>query len=468
MSTPASDYSPPRRDRMWVHFPRQRRAFLRRTLAAALSGLLTSCSLIRGSPDIPPTGQVVGDEPRAVEVGATVLAHGGDAADAAAATYFALAVTFPVAAGIGGGGICIVFNPNPQKAEELDFLPRDADGGGPFAIPGNVAGFAELQSLYGRLPWQRVISSAEGLAATGFPISQALHARLDPNQDVIRLDAEIAREFLDETGHLKAPGSVVDAPALAQTLSHIRVDGAEALYNQPLAGEIVNYAHAQGGDITPAELSSYRPERGAPSQIPIGDQTVFLPSDRVGAGQYAHALFARLVDAQGQVVDADHIGAGVASATKAALDSFRIASLPRDLGATGFAVVDSSGQAVSCAVTMDGPFGSGRTAGNSGVALAAAPKSGGGGLSPAFLAPAIATSGGTVTFAGTGAGGPNGTAMIVRALLDLVKGGDLTRPGVLGATGLEPFETANVVQCKDSVCTAVPDPRAFGLAAAGQ
>jgi len=453
---------------MCAHFRRQRRDFARRALAVAISGLLASCSLFGGSSDIPPTGQVVGDEPRAVEAGATVLAHGGNAADAAAATYFALAVTYPVAAGLGGGGICIVYNSAPQKAEEFDFLPRDAAGGGLYAIPGNVAGFALLQSQYGRLPWQRVISPAESLAATGFPISQALHARLDSSQDIIRLDAELAREFLDEAGHLKPAGAIVDAPPLAQTLSQIRVDGAEALYKGRIADEIVNYAHAQGGDVTPAELSSYRPERNEPLRIPIDGQMALLPSERVGAGQYARALFARLVDAKGQIIDADHAGPAVASATGATLDSFKIASLPRDLGATGFAVIDQSGQAVSCAVTMDGPFGSGRTAGNSGVALAAVPKSGNGGLSPAFLAPAIATSGDAITFAGAGAGGPNGTAMIARALLDLAKGNDLTQPGVLRATGLEPFETTNVIQCKDGACATVLDPKAFGLGAAGQ
>jgi gamma-glutamyltranspeptidase / glutathione hydrolase len=401
-------------------------------------------------------------------VGATVLAHGGDAADAAAATYFALAITYPVAAGIGGGGICLVYDSSRQKAEEVDFLPRAASGGGPYAIPGNVAGFALLQSTYGRLPWQRVVSPAESYAAAGFSVSQALYARLATNQDTIRLDAELAREFLDEAGNLKPAGSIVAAPALAQTLSQVRVRGADALYKGAIADEIANYAHTQGGDITGVELSSYRPERNAPLRLAINGETTFLPSDKVGAGRYASALLARLVDAQGQIIDADHPGAAVAAATKAALDSFNIASLPRDLGATGFAAIDPSGQAVSCAVSMDGPFGSGRTAGNSGVVLASAPKNGNAALSPAFLAPAIATSGDAIAFAGAGAGGPNGTAMIALALLDLAKGNDLTRSGTLHATGLEPFETTNVIQCQGGTCTAVPDPKAFGLGAAGE
>ena len=402
-----------------------------------------------------------------MQAGADVLAHGGNAADAAAATYFALAVTYPMAAGLGGGGICVVADTANARAEEFDFLPREAAGGGPYAVPGNVAGFALLQSAYGRLPWQRVISPAEGFAATGFSMSQALHARLATTADAVRLDAELAREFLDETGQLKPAGTLLSAPALAQTLSQLRVQGAGALYRGEIAEAVSAYATAQGGSIGAAELSAYRAERGPPMRVPIDEKTVFLPTDKTGAGQYAGALFARLVDGQGHVL-ADQPAAAVATATKAALDRFRIASLPRDLGATGFAAEDSSGQAVSCAVTMNGPFGSGHTAGDTGVVLAAAPKSVQTGLSGAFLTPAVMLSGSDLALAGAGGGGPNGTAVMALAVLDAARGNDLTRPGAFHTTGLEPFETANVIQCLGGACTGIPDPKAFGIAAAAQ
>lgn len=453
---------------MSTDFSRQRRVFPRRALAIAASALLASCSVFDGSPGRPPSGEVVGDEPQAVEAGATVLAHGGDAADAAAATYFALAVTYPVAAGLGGGGICLVYDSTAAKAEEFDFLSREPASGGPYAIPGNVAGFALLQSADGRLPWQRIVSPAESIAGAGFSISQALEARLQTNQDSIRLDAELAREFLDQAGKLKPAGSLVDAPALAQTLSRVREQGAEALYGGAIANEIATYADTQGGEISTAELASYRAERNAPLQVPVNGEVALLPSDKTGAGRYARAVLAKLVDTQGRITEAGHSEAGVAAATRDALDAYKIASLPRDLGATAFAAIDPSGEAVACAVSMNGPFGSGRTAGNSGVVLASAPKNGSTGLAPAFLTPAIATSGGAVTLAGAGAGGPNGTAMIVRALLHVAGGNDLTAPGVLGETGLEPYETANVIACENDTCTALADRKGFGLGAAGE
>jgi gamma-glutamyltranspeptidase / glutathione hydrolase len=468
VKAPASKGSPPRRDRRCAVPRRQRSGLLRLVLATLVSAALSCCSLINGSPPLPPAGQVVGDEPQAVQAGATVLAHGGDAADAAAATYFALTVNYPIAAGLGGGGICIAYNSAQQKAEEFDFLPRRTAGGGPYAIPGAPAGFAALQAAYGRLPWQRVVSPAEGFAAAGFPISQALYARLAPNQDLIRLDAQLAAEFLDETGHLKPAGTMVEAPVLGQTLSQLRVHGAYALYRGAIAEALADYARAQGGSMTTDELASYRPVRTAPLRISINGGVALLPTEKVGAGQFARALFAKLVDAQGQIIDSDHTGAGVASATKTTLDSYKIASLPRDFGATGFAAVDASGAAVSCAVGMNGPFGSGRTAGNTGVVLAAAPKSGETELASAFLMPAIETSDGALSLAGSGIGGPNGTAMIALALLDLARGNDLTQPGALHATGFEPFETVNVIQCRDGICATVADPRTFGLGAAAQ
>src|SRR4029077_8262282 len=119
------------------------------------------------------------------------------------AMYFALSVTYPVAAGLGGGGICLVHDPASNRNEEFDFLARDSTGGGAFAVPGNVRGFAAMQAAYGLLPWRLVISSSESYAAAGFPISLALANRLNAAENVIRLDAGLAGEFMDESGRVK-------------------------------------------------------------------------------------------------------------------------------------------------------------------------------------------------------------------------------------------------------------------------
>ncbi|HEX4157049.1 MAG TPA: gamma-glutamyltransferase [Rhizomicrobium sp.] len=440
-----------------------------RAAAAVSLFLLTGCSIIGGAGNpLPVTGFVVGDEPEAVRAGAAILAHGGNAVDAVTATYFALSVTYPVAAGLGGGGLCIVHDPLHSRTEAFDFLPRELGKGGAYAVPGNVSGFSLLHTAYGRIPWQRVISPAESSAAAGFPISEALAARLASSQDLIRLDAGLSAEFLDESGHVKPLGTIVAASALADTLSQIRSQGPAALYRGAIASELVAYSRGEGGGITADDLAAYAPSRVAPNSIRIGDETVFLPPSPTGAGEFAAALLSHLVDSGGQPIGIENLAKSVAAATKTTMDTFRLNSLPRDLGATGFAAEDPDGLAVACAVTMDGPFGSAHTATGTGITLASAPGSAQTGLAAAFLTPVIAkSSGGATSLAGAGAGGPNGTATIALALLELAAGRDVTRPGVLHSTGIAPYDTVNVIGCQNGICTALPDPGAHGLGAAG-
>jgi gamma-glutamyltranspeptidase/glutathione hydrolase len=430
---------------------------------------LTGCSWIGGDTAPPRVGGlVVGDEPYAVRAGAAALAEGGSAADAATATYFALAATYSVAAGIGGGGICIVHEQKSGRSEAISFLARDAAGGGAFAVPGAVRGFGLLQATYGHLPWQRDVAPGEGFAATGFPISRALSARIVASQDIIRLDANLSAEFLSEAGFVKPVGTVVSNPALGATLSAIREEGPDGFYRGSVAANIAKYSSAQNGAITLAELASYAPQRNRATAMNIGGEIAYLSPNNLGSGAFAEGLLSQLLDAQGGVASAENLTASVATATKASLDKFNIASLPRDLGATGFAATDNSGQSVACAVTMNGPFGSGHTAEGTGIALAKAPSSGQAGLSAAFLTPVIATeSGGSLSLAGAGAGGPNGTAAIAYALIKLGAGQDITKPGELRTTGIAPYDTINVIACPEGVCSAIPDPGAMGMGAAG-
>jgi gamma-glutamyltranspeptidase/glutathione hydrolase len=445
--------------------------------ASLLLLVLTGCSLTgigedlgMGSSDpvVSGPGYVVGDEPLAVQTGAAILSQGGSAADAATAMYFALAATYPVAAGLGGGGICIARDPGSNRMQTIMFLSRDSANGGAFGVPGNVRGFSELQRSFGRLPWQRDVSPGEGFAATGFPISQALEVRLRAAQFAIRLDANLAAEFLDESGAVKPAGATVSNPDLGTTLTAVRLFGADGFYRGSIANRLVSYSASQGGAFQLNELAGYPVDRATPAAVTVGDETVYLPPRSVGAGAYAAALLSRVVDAQGDVRASENPAAAVAVATKATLDQFGIATLPRDLGATGFAATDNGGQAVACAVTLNGAFGSGHTATGTGVVLAKAPSTKDVGLSAAFLSPTIATSGSNLALVGAGAGGPNGTAAIVYALLRLATNEDITKPGDLHSTGLAPYDTVNVVACQNGGCAALPDPGAQGLGAASQ
>ncbi|MES2292189.1 MAG: gamma-glutamyltransferase [Pseudomonadota bacterium] len=403
------------------------------------------------------SGLAVGDEPFAVRTGTAILSQGGSAADAVTAMFFAMTATYPVAAGLGGGGICLISDPG-KGLQEFDFLPRAAKGGGAYAVPGAVRGFYDLQAAFGALPWQRDVAGGEAYAASGFPIGHALSARLANAQNSVRLDAALAAEFMNEDGTPRPEGAVATNPALSQTLAAIRLSGADGFYKGAVAGEVMRYSASQGGAISPSDLSDYRTTITAPRLVNQGGFSVALPNAGTGAGAFAASLFAnaaRSADPESAVV----------AAVRQSLASFGISALPPDLGGTGFAAIDRNGQVAACAMTLNGAFGAGHSAGSSGVVLANSPSTPSG-IAGAFLTPAIARDGdGRAALAGVGAGGPNGTAAITYAILKLAAGQQIGRPGDLRSTGAAPMVTVNVISCQ-TVCVALPDPGGHGLGAA--
>jgi gamma-glutamyltranspeptidase/glutathione hydrolase len=423
------------------------------------ASILAGCATNSGTAGSSAAGYVVGDEPNAVHAGASVLGVGGSAADAATAMYFALSVTYPVAAGLGGGGVCVVRDRN-GAAESIDFPATDPIGKGAFAVPGNVRGFAALQGAYGRLPWQRDVADAEELATAGFPISASLAARAAAAQDVIRLDASLAAEFFDESGHVKPAGSPASNRDLGRTLSLIRAEGSRGFYRDVMAAKITAYAASQNNAIGADELSAYLASRTPATRVSLGEAAAYLPSGAAGAGRFAAALLSTVQSMTGQSSQ-DAVAPNVALAASQTLDKLGVKSLPADLGSAGFAAVDNAGQAVACAVTMNGPFGSGRTVESTGVTLARAPSSAQPGLAGAFLTPAILVRGDSLVLAGAGSGGPNGTASMVYSLLRSASGG--ASADVVRTTGVAPFDTVNVILCQSNSCSAVPDPAANGL-----
>ncbi len=401
------------------------------------------------------TGLAVSDEPFAAKAGTAILSQGGSAADAAAAMFFTLSVTYPVAAGLGGGGICLVRNDKGRIAE-YDFLAQAAGSGGAYAVPGAVAGFYDMQKAYGALPWQRVVAPAEAYAGAGFPISHVLAQRLSVIQSIVAQDPLLAAEFMSD-GTLKPEGSVVANTALAQTLAQVRLSGADGFYKEAVAGSLVRASAEGGRPLNLAELAAYRAALVQPRIQRRGEVSAAMPGPSTGAGAFIAALVTNTGTGEPQ--------GAIVNGLRRTLASFNIATVPPDLGATGFAAMDKNGQAVACAVTLNGPFGSGHSAADSGVTLAASP-SAPNGISSAFLTPMIVTdSSGAVTLAGAGSGGPNGSGAMVYALLRRAAGAGVTRPTDLRSTGLAPFATANTIACQNGLCVALPDPGGSGLGA---
>lgn len=396
-------------------------------------------------------GFAIADEPAAAQVAQQMLDQGGNAADAAAALYFALSVTWPAAAGLGGGGVCLVRDAGERKVESIAFLSRSPRGGGAVAIPGNVRGFALLQSRYGNQPWSAVVGPAERLAGAGFPLSRAAARRL--------ADAApgMPAAFTGADGAPLRELERVTQADLAATLMQIRSRGVTGFYAGETARALVAGAREAGGTLSLDDLGDDRPVTAPAQMLPSSAGAVAVPSETLGAGVFAAALW-RDIEKAGPAELAE-----AARRTAAALGAGNSA---RDYGSTAFATADGRGGAVACAVTMSGPFGTGRVAASTGVVLAPNPQQSASGLASAFLMPVIVTSssGTQIFFSGAGAGEPKGAASILSAARSALAD---TVADVLAASPADARSPAHAISCPNGnvtgACSLAVGPRGDGM-----
>lgn len=225
-------------------------------------------------------GAVAAADPIAVEVGLEALRAGGNAVDAAVATALALAVVYPEAGNLGGGGFAVVRmggdfaaldfrEVGPARARRDMYL--DAQGKpvpeaslvGPLAagVPGSPAGLYALHQRYGRLPWTRVVAPARRLATEGFPVSRYLHDLLgkEETRKLLGRFPESAKVWLPG-GQPPAIGSTLRLPDLAATLGRYAGQGPKGITTGPVAAAVEKASAGHGGVLTAADLAAYKPE----------------------------------------------------------------------------------------------------------------------------------------------------------------------------------------------------------------
>ncbi|MCW8916881.1 MAG: gamma-glutamyltransferase family protein [Magnetovibrio sp.] len=382
-------------------------------------------------------GGVVADEPRAALIGRDVLSSGGTAADAVTAMYFTLAVTLPSRAGLGGGGVCVAFDQKSGKTEVLDFtadaphsIPNTAVR--PNAIPGNPRGFFALQARYGRLLWRQVVAPGESLARFGHPISRAFSRDLNAIGSALLGDPSARAIYASKrTGKLVGEGEKLEQLELAATLGLLRARGVGPFYTGPYANNFVDSVNRAGGALSIEELRSYTPTWRESVRVEVGNEIAHFAPPPAAASTQAGVILAMMVENDsfddGGEGDRAHLiaetamhsfadretwlnarGQGTKDA-KALSNENRIETLESGLrfdrkspadrfvprpqnrhetpATTSFMAADPYGNAVSCAVTMNASFGTGRVAAGTGVMLAAAPGTGGRG--PVGLAPML-------------------------------------------------------------------------------
>lgn len=217
----------------------------------------------------------------------SVLARGGNAVDAAITATFVLAVTYPEAGNIGGGGFMLSYVDGapafldfreraPQAAhrdmfldEEGNFVQRDAlVGGRASGVPGTVRGMQKAHERYGSLPWVQLLKPAIKLAREGFVVSADQEEMAIEKVEEVDGDTNFARYF----GTMRK-GELMRQPELATTLERIASDPRD-FYLGTTARQIVAQMTRSQGLITLKDLAAYEAVWRAPLQAPWRDMTV--------------------------------------------------------------------------------------------------------------------------------------------------------------------------------------------------
>ena len=313
-----------------------------------------------------PFSAVAADESRAAEVGRDVLLAGGNAADAAVAMYFAMAVTLPSAASLGASGACIVHNDKTKAAEAFVFPPITAPGsvgGQPFIVPSGVRAITLMHVRHGSLRWEATVAPAERLARFGVPVSRAFARDLQTSGAMLG-----GRAF---GGGALAEGSTLTQPELAATLGAIRQRGGADFFQGQTARTM---SEQLGGALTVEALRAAVPQAGAPMMESYGMRRRVYVAPAPAAGASALAGF------KGQAPSGP---------------------TPADSGGfAGLAAVDGKAGAAACSLSMGQTFGARAVVPGVGVLLGA-PSPQAGSVSPVIIAN---PGNGEFTFVGAGGG----------------------------------------------------------------
>ncbi|NNF15125.1 MAG: gamma-glutamyltransferase [Gammaproteobacteria bacterium] len=378
---------------------------------------LTACTSQLPDPAVPATSAAVAmPDSYAAEVAEDILQAGGNAVDAAIASALVLAVTYPEAGNIGGGGFMLVYMDGrsdfldyretaPGTASRDMYLDESGEvisdlslvGHLAAGVPGTVAGLWEAHRRYGTRPWSELVEPALRLARDGFVMSAHLAARIGEFKDEFDGRTNFAAYF-----GAARPGVLFRQPELADTLGRIARQGADGFYRGTTATHIAAEMTRGGGLISANDLASYKAVWREPLATPWrGYQLVSAPPPSSGgfaviqllhmkdyladaftglahnSPQYIHLVaemekrvFADRAEYFGdpdfvdvpidKLIDPSYLRKRAAAVNTTSISS--VASVPPGLEAhdtTHFSVVDQWGNAVSNTYTLNGWFGSG-------------------------------------------------------------------------------------------------------------
>jgi gamma-glutamyltranspeptidase/glutathione hydrolase len=245
-------------------------------------------------------GIAAAEQPLAAQAGASILAKGGSAADAAIATSATMGVMQPMMNGMGGDLFVIEYDSKSGKVSGLNssgWAPegltlayleskglKRIPGTGilSVSVPGCVMGWWELHQRFGKLPWKELFQPAIYYASHGFPIAQWNSMYWPAYADVLRKDKEATRVYLPGGQPLKL-GEIFRNPEYAKALELVANEGERAFYNGAIAQAIVKTSQELGGVISAQDLSEYKAEWVEPVQTDYHGWKVFeIPPNSQG------------------------------------------------------------------------------------------------------------------------------------------------------------------------------------------
>ncbi|TPJ56899.1 gamma-glutamyltransferase [Mesorhizobium sp. B2-7-1] len=377
-------------------------------------------------------GMVVTAQHLATEVGVEVLKKGGNAVDAAVAVGYALAVVYPNAGNIGGGGFMTVRMKDgrttfldfreraPLAATKTMYLDKDGnpvkgaslDGYLAVGVPGSVAGFEMAREKYGTQSRQALMAPAIAYAKDGFVLNQGDAASFAGSADRLAKDPAAAAIFLKKDGKPYGIGETLVQPDLAASLSAISEKGPDAFYKGAIADEIVKASGAKGGILAKGDFEQYAVRELKPvtcsyrgyeiiSSPPPSSGGVIIceilnvlegyPLSYLGSGsaETVHVMVEAMrhayVDRNSALGDPDFVDNPIsklldktyAKDIRDKIDPFR-AGVSKDLMPKGFgesketthySIIDNDGNAVAVTYTLNGSFGAGVVADGTGILL---------------------------------------------------------------------------------------------------
>jgi gamma-glutamyltranspeptidase/glutathione hydrolase len=364
-------------------------------------------------------------------VGRDVLLAGGNAVDAAVATGFALAVTYPVAGNIGGGGFMVIRFPD-GRATTIDFreiAPRAAtpdmfsDSAGAYSarvhhesykavgVPGTTAGFFLAHSKYGKAPWARLVDPAARLASDGFDVPTGLAGSLKGALKYFQAYPASVAAY-SKNGQPYSAGERFRQADLGRTLARIRDEGRDGFYRGGTARLFAEEMRRVGGLITEDDLARYEAKERPPIRGTYrGYEIVSMPPPTSGgvalvemlnilegydlkrsghdSAQYVHLLVEAMrrafLDRARYLGDPDFVQTPVDRLTSKAYATELRRSIQQDRASvstpaqvaegfessetTHYSVVDSDGMAVSVTYTLEYGYGLGAVVPGAGFLL---------------------------------------------------------------------------------------------------